>query len=116
MPGQQQWPPQQPPKKKTGLYIGLAAAAVLIVAAIVGGVLALTAKDQLDNKAVATGVQKVLKDSYGIEDVQDVSCPSGQKVEVDKTFECSLKVGGESKKVTIKITKDDGTYEVGRPS
>ncbi|UFS98703.1 DUF4333 domain-containing protein [Nocardia huaxiensis] len=113
----QQWPqPQQPAKKKTGLIVAVALASVVVLAAVIGGVLWLTAKDQLDNKAVQTGVQKVLKDSYGIEDVQDVSCPSGQKVEVDKTFDCTLKVGGEAKKVTIKITKDDGTYEVGRPS
>ncbi|MEV6067187.1 DUF4333 domain-containing protein [Nocardia sp. NPDC052001] len=116
-PGGQQWPQPQPAtKKKTGLIIGIALAVLVVLGAIVAGVVVLTAKDQLDNKAVATGVQKVLKDSYGIEDVQDVSCPSGQKVEVDKTFDCSLKVGGEAKKVTIKVTKDDGTYEVGRPS
>lgn len=114
----QQWPQPgaQQPKKKTGLIIGAVLAAVVVIGAIIGGVFFLTAKDQLDNKAVQTGVQKVLKDSYGIEDVQDVSCPSGKKVEVDATFDCTLKVGGESKKVTIKITKDDGTYEVGRPS
>ncbi|WP_067685749.1 DUF4333 domain-containing protein [Nocardia jejuensis] len=112
----QPWPGQPAPKKKTGLIIGLAIGAVVVIGAIIAGVVFLTAKDQLDDKSVATGVQKVLKDSYGIEDVQDVSCPSGQKVEVDKTFDCTLKVGGEAKKVTIKITKDDGTYEVGRPS
>ncbi|MTE14380.1 DUF4333 domain-containing protein [Nocardia aurantiaca] len=115
----QQWPQAQQPapgKKKTGLIIGIVAAVVVVLAAAGGGLAWLLSKDQLDNKAVQSGVQKVLKDSYGIDDVQDVSCPSGQKVEVDKTFDCTLKVGGESKKVTIKITKDDGTYEVGRPS
>ncbi|GAB0107022.1 hypothetical protein JMUB6875_60140 [Nocardia sp. JMUB6875] len=113
----QQWPQQQAPaKKKTGLIIGIVAAVVVVLAAAGGGLAWLLSKDQLDNKAVATGVQKVLKDSYGIDDVQDVSCPSGEKVQVDKTFDCTLKVGGEAKKVTIKITKDDGTYEVGRPS
>ncbi|MVU82567.1 DUF4333 domain-containing protein [Nocardia sp. ET3-3] len=116
----QQWPqPGQtlaPAKKKrTGLYIGLAVL-VVILAAAGGGIAWLVSKDQLDNSAVQSGVTKVLKDSYGIDDVQNVSCPSGQKVEVDKTFDCTLKVGGENKKVTIKITKSDGTYEVGRPS
>ncbi|WP_405495867.1 DUF4333 domain-containing protein [Nocardia sp. NBC_00511] len=120
-PGQpgQQWPqPAQPAggKKKTGLFIGIGAIVVLVLAGVVAGVVWLTSKDQLDNSAVQSGVQKVLKDSYGIDDVQNVSCPSGQKVQVDKTFDCTLKVGGDAKKVTIKITKDDGTYEVGRPS
>ncbi|MGV9673711.1 DUF4333 domain-containing protein [Nocardia sp. NPDC003482] len=122
---QQQWGQQQQPwdqqqlqpakKSRKGLFIGLGALAVVIVVAIVLAVVFLSSS-KLDNKAVQDGVQKVLKDSYGIDDVQDVNCPSGQKVEVGKTFDCTLKVGGEAKKVTVKITKDDGTYEVGRPS
>ncbi|MFI1917792.1 DUF4333 domain-containing protein [Nocardia sp. NPDC020380] len=117
----QPWPqPQQPAsgggKKKTWLFVGAGVVVLIVIAAVVVGVFALTSKDKLDNSAVQNGVTKVLKDSYGIDDVQNVSCPSGQKVEVDHTFDCTLKVGGEAKKVTIKITKDDGTYEVGRPS
>ncbi|GAB2537250.1 DUF4333 domain-containing protein [Nocardia heshunensis] len=127
-PGQQDWNQQQPgqqwpqpqltpvKKKKTGLIIGLVVGALVVLGGVGGGLTYLLSKDQLDNSAVQSGVQKVLKDSYGIDDVQNVSCPSGQKVQVDKTFDCTLKVGGENKKVTIKITKDDGTYEVGRPS
>ncbi|MGW4242891.1 DUF4333 domain-containing protein, partial [Nocardia sp. NPDC004722] len=114
-----QWnQPQLTPvkKKKTGLIIGLVIGALVILGGAGAGLTWLLSKDQLDNSAVQSGVQKVLKDSYGIDDVQNVSCPSGQKVQVDKTFDCTLKVGGENKKVTIKITKDDGTYEVGRPS
>lgn len=118
-PNQQQWG-QQPPSsgggKKTGLIIGGAVLAVVLVAGAVVGILTLTAKDQLDQAAVQTGVAKVLADSYGIDDVEDVQCPAGQEVAVDATFTCDLKVGGEAKKVNIKITKDDGTYEVGRPS
>ncbi|MGW4713872.1 DUF4333 domain-containing protein [Nocardia sp. NPDC004260] len=118
---QQQWgaPGQQPPQqggKNKGLIIGLSVLGVAVVGAIVALVLVLTAKDQLDQAAVQDGVKKVLSDSYGIQDISDVSCPSGQEVKVDATFECSVKVSGEAKKVSIKITKDDGTYEVGRPS
>ncbi|WP_063052808.1 DUF4333 domain-containing protein [Nocardia arthritidis] len=117
---QPQWgaPGQQPPQggKGKGLIIGLSLLGVAVVGAIVALVLVLTAKDQLDQAAVQDGVKKVLSDSYGIQDISDVSCPSGQEVKVDATFECSVKVSGEAKKVNIKITKDDGTYEVGRPS
>lgn len=123
-PGQQpqpQWgqPGQQPPRSgggKTGLIIGLAVVGVLVLGGIVTLVLLLTATDKLDQNAVQNGVSTVLKDSYGISDVADVSCPSGQKVEIDSTFQCTLKVNGENKKVNIKVTKEDGTYEVGRPS
>ncbi|MEV0079151.1 DUF4333 domain-containing protein [Nocardia neocaledoniensis] len=117
---QQPWgqQPQQAPgaKKGKGLVIGLVVAGVLVLAAVIGLLLVVFSSDELDNTAVQDGVSRVLKDSYGIADVSDVSCPSGQKVEVDATFTCDLKVSGEAKKVSIKITKDDGTYEVGRPN
>ncbi|MCP2315459.1 protein of unknown function (DUF4333) [Nocardia amikacinitolerans] len=120
---QQQWGQgQQQPQQsgggggKKGLIIGLAALGVLVIGAVVALVLVLTSTDKLDQAAVQDGVKKVLTDSYGIQDVTDVSCPSGQKVEVDASFQCTLKVSGEQKTVNIKITKDDGTYEVGRPS
>ncbi|WP_328396764.1 DUF4333 domain-containing protein [Nocardia sp. NBC_00416] len=118
-PGQQQWAGQQQPSgggKKTGLIVGLSLLAVVLIAGAVVLILTLTAKDELDQAAVQTGVAKVLGESYGIEDVKDVQCPAGQEVAVDATFTCDLKVGGEAKKVNVKITKDDGTYEVGRPS
>ncbi|WP_280401709.1 DUF4333 domain-containing protein [Nocardia carnea] len=120
-PSQQQWGAQAQPQqsgggKKTGLIVGLALLGVVVVAGVVVAILMLTAKDELDQAAVQTGVAKVLEESYGIEDVKDVSCPAGQEVAVDATFTCDLKVGGEDKKVNIKITKEDGTYEVGRPS
>ncbi|MEV5650819.1 DUF4333 domain-containing protein [Nocardia sp. NPDC052254] len=121
-PGQQQWGQPEPqltvtPAKKSrkGLLIGGIGALVVVVVAVVLAFVFL-GSDKLDNKAVQDGVQKVLKDSYGIDDVESVSCPSGEKVETGATFDCTLKVGGEQKKVTVKITKDDGTYEVGRPN
>ncbi|WP_029895684.1 DUF4333 domain-containing protein [Nocardia brasiliensis] len=120
-PGQPQWgqqPGQQPPQggKGKGLIIGLVVLGVVVIGAVVALVLVLTAQDKLDQAAVQDGVKKVLSDSYGIQDVSDVSCPSGQAVKVDATFACDVKVSGEAKKVTIKITKEDGTYEVGRPN
>ncbi|WP_280237012.1 DUF4333 domain-containing protein [Nocardia cyriacigeorgica] len=121
--GQQQWNPNQPQPSgsggggsKKGLIIGLAVLGVAIVGGIVALILLLTAKDELDQAAVQSGVEKVLSESYDIKDVSDVSCPAGQEVKVDATFTCDLKVSGEAKKVSVKITKDDGTYEVGRPN
>ncbi|WP_338761883.1 DUF4333 domain-containing protein [Nocardia vulneris] len=120
-PGQPQWgqqPGQQPPQggKGKGLIIGLVVLGVVVIGAVVALVLVLTAQDKLDQAAVQDGVKKVLSDSYGIQDVSDVTCPSGEAVKVDATFTCDVKVSGEAKKVTIKITKEDGTYEVGRPN
>ncbi|MBO0854643.1 MAG: DUF4333 domain-containing protein [Nocardia sp.] len=139
--GQQPWGQQQPPqwgqqhgqpqqqwgnvpepqltttpakKSKKGLLFGGVGLLVVVLAVVLAVVF--LSNDELDNKAVQDGVQKVLKDSYGIDDVQNVSCPSGQEVKVGNSFDCSLKVGGEQKKVTVKVTKDDATYEVGRPN
>ncbi|MEV0292018.1 DUF4333 domain-containing protein [Nocardia sp. NPDC050710] len=118
---QQQWGQGQQPApasggKGKGLIIGLAVLGVVVLGAIAALVVVLTSKDKLDQTAVQDGVKKVLTDSYGIQDVADVSCPSGQEVKVDATFECTLKVSGEQKKVNVKITNENGTYEVGRPS
>ncbi|MET7771050.1 DUF4333 domain-containing protein [Nocardia sp. NPDC005366] len=118
---QQQWHPGQPTPpssggKGKGLLIGLGILGVLVIGAIVALVVVLTSKDKLDQAAVQEGVKKVLTDSYGIQDVDGVSCPSGQEVKVDATFECTLQVSGEQKKVNVKITNENGTYEVGRPS
>ncbi|MQY17246.1 DUF4333 domain-containing protein [Nocardia macrotermitis] len=135
---QQQWgqPPQQPQqwnqsgqwsqepqlqttggkKSRRGLLIGGGIGVVVVIVVAVVLAVVFLGSDKLDSSAVQSGVQKVLKDSYGIDDVQNVSCPAGQEVKVGKTFTCSMKVGGEQKSVTIKITKSDGTYEVGRPN
>ncbi len=102
-------------RSRKGLLFGGIGALVVVVVVIVLAFVFLSSNN-LDNSAVQQGVQKVLKDSYGIDDVQDVSCPSGQEVKVGKSFNCSMKVGGEQKTVTVKITKSDGTYEVGRPN
>ncbi|WP_231390347.1 DUF4333 domain-containing protein [Nocardia sp. CNY236] len=113
MPTQQ--PPAQPGKGK-GLIIGLSIASLLVIGGVVALVLVLNSRAVLDHVAVQEGVTEVLSQSYGIQDVSGVSCPSDQKVEIDATFECDLKVGGEAKKVSIKITEEDEpTYEVGRP-
>ncbi|MFC8046003.1 DUF4333 domain-containing protein [Nocardia sp. NPDC057353] len=115
---QQQWgqPPQQQGGKNKGLLIGLIVGGLVVVGLIAALVLAVTATDKLDQAAVQDGVEKVLGDSYGIQDIGTVSCPSGQEVKVDATFTCTVDVSGESKVVTVKITSEDGTYEVGRPS
>ncbi|WP_431970616.1 DUF4333 domain-containing protein [Nocardia sp. bgisy134] len=70
---------------------------------------------QLDQMDLQRGVQLVLIDSYGMDDVRDVRCPGGQTVVLGATFECLVKVGSMQKSVSVTITDSDGTYEVGRP-
>lgn len=115
--------PTQPAKKNAGKLVGIGAGVLALLAAVI----AVTAfwipgwagKD-LNQSAVQDGATKILTDpepeGYGLQDVTDVECPSGQKVEAGAAFTCSLKVNGESKHVTITIKDDDGTYEVSRPT
>ncbi|WP_132994295.1 DUF4333 domain-containing protein [Gordonia zhaorongruii] len=102
--------------------------------AIGGGVLALLAaiilitafvwpnwaKGGLSQESVESGVQSILNqpepDGYGIQDVKDVECPSGQDAEEGVTFTCSVSVDGANKNVTVTVKDSDGTFEVSRPT
>ncbi|MET8649326.1 DUF4333 domain-containing protein [Nocardia aurea] len=74
-----------------------------------------SAPENLDPLVVQRGVVQVLGESYGQEDVREVKCPAGQPVEVGTVFDCTAKVDGIKKSVTITVTDLDGTYEVSRP-
>lgn len=71
---------------------------------------------RLDHTAVEAGIAKVLNDSYGISNASNIRCPESMPVQVNAVYSCALKIGGENKKVSVQVTKSDGTYEVGRPS
>lgn len=68
-----------------------------------------------DAGAVQQGVERTLKDSYGIRGVGTVTCPPGQPVEPSHAFDCRVRVGGQQRTVTVTVTDDRGTYRVGRP-
>lgn len=114
--GQQQPFPQSTASKNSMLPLFIAGGVIALVAIAAVLFYALGSKDTLDKSAAQDGVVKVLTSSYGAEDVTDVDCPSGQKVEKDAQFDCTATVDGEAKTVTITFTDDSGTYEVGRPN
>lgn len=68
-----------------------------------------------DSDEMESGVQGVLTEQYQIGGVEDVTCPGGQNVEVDNSFECTAVIGGEEHSVPITVTSEDGNYEVGTP-
>ncbi|WP_186626424.1 DUF4333 domain-containing protein [Rhodococcus sp. BP22] len=117
-PGQQQWNPgQQSPqgtKSKTPLFVigGLVVAILLI-----GGVLFATlgGTKTLDADAAEAGIEEIVSGTYGATSVSNVDCPTGQAVEKGASFDCSVRVDGIDKKVTLTFTDDTGTYEVSRP-
>lgn len=115
--GANQWNAGAPQtKSKTGLIVGLAVAALVLIGAIIGAVLLFGGTDTLDPEAAQAGVEKVLTESYGATDVSDVQCPDGEEVKAGNSFECTLTVDGQFRTVTLTFTDDEGTYEVSRPN
>lgn len=97
--------------------------AVLVIAALV----ALSAfvwpgwvTKTLSQTSVEQGVERLLtapvdQDGYGLEDVSEVSCPSGMKAQAGVTFTCAVKIAGENRRVTVTVLNDDGDYDVSQP-
>jgi hypothetical protein len=68
-----------------------------------------------DSAALEDGVRQVLTQSYGLADITEVRCPSGQAVQVGISFDCEVIVGGVPKTVTLTVQTSDGTYQVSAP-
>lgn len=116
-------PPQggfgPPPRKKRRVLPWLlGGAGVVVVAAVL--VLGFVApgwfvRTVFDASSVEKGVEQTLKGSYRLSGVGPVVCPSGQPVEVGSHFDCQVRIGGETKTVTVTVKTDEGVYEVGHP-
>ncbi|HKS49396.1 MAG TPA: DUF4333 domain-containing protein [Amycolatopsis sp.] len=93
--------------------------AVVLVVLAGGGVAAwrsgVFSGDTLDQRSIQDGVVKVLREDFGESDVRNVQCPSRQPVKTGITFECSALVGGQPKKVTIRVLNEQAQFEVGAP-
>jgi hypothetical protein len=123
--GQQQNPYGQPdpygqkPKKSSAVLWVVVALVVLVAAAV--GITGFVAPGffvtkKFDNVAVQGGVVGILKDTYKIPDVESATCPADKEVKVGATFDCTVQVGGNEKKVKITVKTADGEYEVGQPT
>jgi hypothetical protein len=89
---------------------------LLVVVLGVAAVYFFGGRSTLDQQAAETGVAQVLTQSYGLENVTDVTCPSGRRVKKNDSFTCTVTFEGEIRDVTITFVDDKGTYEVGRPN
>lgn len=106
---------QKPQASKKTLLIGGIAAAVVIAGGVGAWLLGAFSGDTLDQKSVQDGVVRVLNEHYGEPDVKNVSCPSGQPVENGTTFDCSIDLSGQQKKVTVRVLNTSPEFEVGAP-
>ena len=103
---------------------GIAIVAVVVLAALAAIVLfvwpGVLNKKVFDERQVTQGVTTVLTGApptgYGLSGVTDVSCPSGQEVKADTSFQCTLKVDGTPRTVTVDVKDANGLYEVNPPS
>ncbi|KXP14981.1 DUF4333 domain-containing protein [Tsukamurella pseudospumae] len=112
--------PGGPKKSKTGLIIGIAAAAIIVIVALVlliGWLTGAFFGKSFDNAKVNEGVTKVLKENYNESDTTDVSCKTdGVKVKDGESFDCTATIGGKQKTVKVTVKDSDGKYQVGAPS
>ncbi len=109
----------KPAKKGNRRLIGLVAAGGVLLALIVaaGWYFFGPSSTVLDAGAAQKGVEDILTKSFGVDKskLTDVSCPSGKKVSEGNSFDCTVKIDGQEKKVKITIINDDADYTVGRP-
>lgn len=105
------------PAKRSKKPLIIGGAAVLLVA-LAGGaawLLGAFAGDTLDQKDLQEDVSQVLQDNFGEQDVKNTSCPADQEVKNGTTFDCTVDVGGQPKKVTVRVLNEKPEYEVGAP-
>lgn len=126
----QQWPthppgqgypplpePAAPKKSAMASWIIIGAVVVILgMVAVLGFVTpAFFVTRVFDKVAVQQGVQRVLTESYGIPAVGSVTCGENIEVIVGASFDCEAIVDSETVSVPVRVTSNDGNYEVGMP-
>jgi hypothetical protein len=105
------------PAKKPKKPLLIAGAAVLVLALGGGAAWLLGAfrGDVLEQQSLQDGVVKVLNENYGEPDVKNAQCPADEAAKNGTTFDCTVTIGGQQKKVTVRVLNDRPEYEVGAP-
>jgi hypothetical protein len=107
--------PEKKPKSKKPLLIGGIAVLVLVLGGGGAWLLGAFRGDVLDQQSLQDGVVKVLNENYGEPDVKNAQCPSNEAAQNGTTFDCTVQIGGQAKKVTVRVLNDRPEYEVGAP-
>lgn len=95
-----------------GVLIGAVAASLIAVPLTLLSVGRLFTP-MLDRAAVQTGVATVLKQDFGLADVEKVECPGDQPAVSGTQFECTFSYSGTSYPVAVEVINDQGQYRVG---
>jgi hypothetical protein len=107
--------PAKKPKRKKPLLIAGAAVLVLALGAGAAWLLGAFRGDVLAQQSLQDGVVKVLNENYGEPDVKNAQCPANEAAKNGTTFDCTVTIGGQPKKVTVRVLNDRPEYEVGAP-
>ncbi|MET8994806.1 DUF4333 domain-containing protein [Amycolatopsis sp. Hca4] len=107
--------PAKKPKSKKPLLIALAAVLVLALGGGAAWLLGAFRGDVLEQQSLQDGVVKVLNENYGEPDVKNAQCPANEAAQNGTTFDCTVTIGGQQKKVTVRVLNDRPEYEVGAP-
>jgi hypothetical protein len=107
--------PEKKPASKKPLLIGLVALLVLALGGGAAWLLGAFRGDVLEQKSLQDGVIKVLNENYGEPDVKNADCPADEAARNGTTFDCTVQIGGQPKKVTVRVLNDRPEYEVGAP-
>ena len=103
------------PKRPKKPWLIAAAVVVLLGGGAAAWQLGAFRGDVLDQKSVQDGVRQVLREDFGEGDLRDASCPANEPVKTATTFECSVTVAGQPKKVTVRVLNEQAQVEVGAP-
>lgn len=107
--------PAKKPKSRKPVLIAGAAVLVLVLGAGVAWLLGAFRGDVLAQQSLQDGVVRVLNENYGEPDVKNAQCPAGEPARNGTTFDCTVTIGGQQKKVTVRVLNDRPEYEVGAP-
>jgi hypothetical protein len=108
-------PPPTPRRRRKWLVLGSVAVVVLAAGGVAAWLLGVFRGDVLNQDALQQGVARVLRGSYGEQDVRNVRCPANQEIVTGHTFECTVDISGRPKSVSIRVLNDQPQYEVGAP-
>ncbi|SJM67339.1 hypothetical protein FM112_12475 [Gulosibacter sp. 10] len=86
-----------------------------IAAGLVAGYLYADRFQSYDTAAVEREVVSVLRDDYGLSDLQEVNCPDWVKVEQGTSFQCEFEYAGATQTVTVTQGSQSGQLVVGAP-
>lgn len=114
--GQQPAPQPEPKRKRSRAVPWLVLALpVMLVIGVVAGYLLATNYNSFDNRAVEDSVAQVLRNDYGLSDLQSVDCPNWIKVEQGQSFQCEFEYAGGTQTVTVTQGSQSGQLVVGGP-